>query len=150
MKPPPKLSAQGTFTCRTLGKLFALLKIQTAVHRREIFLTLPSKSDYPDYFKIIKKPIALGIIKQKIDKRKYRTTDLFCREMQRVLKTRGRTILQTVRFIQTLTISSAYSCKKFCFLEQQTAIQRHFLYKLSQCHGNKFRRFKASAGRNIP
>ncbi|KAI9267863.1 hypothetical protein BY458DRAFT_475796 [Sporodiniella umbellata] len=36
-----------------------------------IFLKLPSKKDYPDYYQIIKQPIALETIKTKVDKRAY-------------------------------------------------------------------------------
>lgn len=43
---------------------------------REIFMVLPSKEDYPDYYQVIPEPIDLTTIKKKIDED---SVSLFCR-----------------------------------------------------------------------
>jgi hypothetical protein len=40
--------------------------------RTELFLQLPSKSSYPNYYRVIKQPIDLETIRRKIETRKYR------------------------------------------------------------------------------
>ncbi|OON18820.1 Bromodomain protein, partial [Opisthorchis viverrini] len=43
-------------------------------HRpRDVFLELPSKEDYPDYYKVIPEPIDLGIIRRKMEQNEYNT-----------------------------------------------------------------------------
>ncbi|KAG0309630.1 hypothetical protein BGZ98_000039 [Dissophora globulifera] len=43
----------------------------------ELFLELPSKEEYPDYYEDIEKPIAIDIIERNIDKGKYPTLESF-------------------------------------------------------------------------
>lgn len=38
----------------------------------EFFLELPSRAEYPDYYKIIKQPISIEEIEQKLNSKKYR------------------------------------------------------------------------------
>lgn len=37
---------------------------------RDIFMTLPSRDQYPDYYKVIPDPIDLTMIRKKIDEKK--------------------------------------------------------------------------------
>lgn len=41
----------------------------------ELFLTLPAKKAYPDYFKVIKEPIALDTIRARVESNSYTTID---------------------------------------------------------------------------
>ncbi|KAI8803532.1 Bromodomain-containing protein [Cladochytrium replicatum] len=43
----------------------------------EIFLTLPSATDYPDYYVEIKRPIAVDMIKKKVSQREYTSMNQF-------------------------------------------------------------------------
>eukprot|EP00917_Polyrhabdina_sp_WS-2016_P011193 GHVP01024750.1.p1 GENE.GHVP01024750.1~~GHVP01024750.1.p1 ORF type:complete len:970 (+),score=210.15 GHVP01024750.1:736-3645(+) len=43
----------------------------------ELFYDVPSQKDYPDYYEHIAKPISLNMIREKVDKRKYRSLDEF-------------------------------------------------------------------------
>ncbi|RIA94836.1 SNF2 family N-terminal domain-containing protein [Glomus cerebriforme] len=45
--------------------------------RAEIFFDLPSKKEYPEYYRIIKKPIAINTIRSRIEKNKYKTLGQF-------------------------------------------------------------------------
>ncbi|KAJ1915869.1 hypothetical protein H4219_004091 [Mycoemilia scoparia] len=47
----------------------------------ELFLELPNAKEYPDYYSVIKKPIALKNIQEKIRRAKYRTLESFMREV---------------------------------------------------------------------
>ncbi|VDM97588.1 unnamed protein product [Thelazia callipaeda] len=45
------------------------------------FIALPSRTDYPEYYEYIRKPIDLTIIKQKIEADQYTSTDDFMKDM---------------------------------------------------------------------
>jgi ATP-dependent helicase STH1/SNF2 len=45
--------------------------------RAEIFFDLPSKKEYPEYYRVIKKPIAINTIRSRIEKDKYKTLGQF-------------------------------------------------------------------------
>ncbi|CAB4381043.1 uncharacterized protein OCT59_030161 [Rhizophagus irregularis] len=45
--------------------------------RAEIFFDLPSKKEYPEYYRIIKRPIAINTIRSRIEKEKYKTLGQF-------------------------------------------------------------------------
>ncbi|KAI8920986.1 Bromodomain-containing protein [Powellomyces hirtus] len=55
----------------------ALLKAVRGLHEKggrqlcELFEELVSREEYPDYYEVIHKPIALGIIQQKVDRKEY-------------------------------------------------------------------------------
>ena len=46
-------------------------------HLIDIFITLPSKKDYPDYYQVITDPIDMQIIEQNIRDGKVGTIDVF-------------------------------------------------------------------------
>ena len=48
-----------------------------ASERSELFLQLPSRRDYPDYYQIIKNPIAMDMIRERIDQGDYVNLDQF-------------------------------------------------------------------------
>ncbi|KAI9143118.1 hypothetical protein BKA69DRAFT_1037237 [Paraphysoderma sedebokerense] len=57
-----------------LNKLYTAVmnsKDQDGRSRSEVFVDLPSRTEYPDYYKVIKNPISLSIIKGKIDSNAY-------------------------------------------------------------------------------
>lgn len=43
----------------------------------QFFVELPSKEEYPDYYEIMKKPIALNTIRERIDNDEYKSVDEF-------------------------------------------------------------------------
>lgn len=45
--------------------------------RCELFLEVPSRSDYPDYYQVIKKPIAMDVINARINSNYYKTISAF-------------------------------------------------------------------------
>lgn len=49
-------------------------------YRHEIFIELPSKQLYPDYYKIIKQPMAMKIIEDRINSKYYASADQFKRD----------------------------------------------------------------------
>lgn len=51
--------------------------ISTVRDRVELFMDLVSKRDYPIYYKLIKKPISMNMIKKRIHSPYYKTIDQF-------------------------------------------------------------------------
>ena len=51
-----------------------------------IFRVLPQKSEYPDYYKIIKRPMDLGTIKSKMDARLYTDPEAFAGDVRQIFK----------------------------------------------------------------
>ncbi|KAG9290591.1 hypothetical protein G9A89_020961 [Geosiphon pyriformis] len=72
---------QGLLTVQTkfLNFLQEIRKEKTENGRviSEIFEKLPSKKQYPDYYALIKEPISLATIQQKVEKREYKTIEQF-------------------------------------------------------------------------
>ena len=49
--------------------------------RSELFITLPSRRDYPDYYQIIRKPIDITTIRKRIDDGTYQSYKLFQQDL---------------------------------------------------------------------
>ena len=63
-------------TLRRLGEEHLLAALDAGVNlkarkreRAELFMDLPSRKDYPEYFKVIEKPISLNLIRKKAESR---------------------------------------------------------------------------------
>ncbi|KAJ3090067.1 hypothetical protein HK102_004777 [Quaeritorhiza haematococci] len=52
----------------------------------ELFLKLPSKKEYPDYYQVITNPIAINIIQGKIDRREYTSINDFRNDFSLMIK----------------------------------------------------------------
>ena len=48
----------------------------------DMFMNLPSKSAYPDYYKMIRRPMSMNSIKRKIDVKEYTSVDDFRSDMR--------------------------------------------------------------------
>eukprot|EP01090_Pellita_catalonica_P003899 TRINITY_DN135_c0_g1_i2.p1 TRINITY_DN135_c0_g1~~TRINITY_DN135_c0_g1_i2.p1 ORF type:complete len:445 (+),score=87.05 TRINITY_DN135_c0_g1_i2:94-1428(+) len=85
----------------------------TGRQRSSIFLHLPSKDEYPDYYKVIKKPIDMTMIKRKIDEDKYKTLAAAKRDFLLMFKNAQRynleesEIYQDALFLQDLVVLTA-------------------------------------------
>lgn len=62
------------------------LKDRTGRRITDIFLEIPDKKMYPDYFKLIPKPIAIATIERRTSKTPYKTLEKFDEDLQQMYK----------------------------------------------------------------
>ncbi|KAF8975131.1 hypothetical protein BGZ46_009413 [Entomortierella lignicola] len=74
----------GAFT--ELYKLILNHKDKTGRELADIFLALPSKDEYPEYYEIIKSPMSLQLVLSRIKSGHYKTVDDFDREFQLIFE----------------------------------------------------------------
>ncbi|KAG0020921.1 hypothetical protein BGZ80_003337 [Entomortierella chlamydospora] len=74
----------GAFT--ELYKLILNHKDKTGRELADIFLALPSKEEYPEYYEIIKSPMSLQLVLSRIKSGHYKTVEDFDREFQLIFE----------------------------------------------------------------
>lgn len=52
----------------------------------ELFIEVPTKAEYPDYYRVIKKPIALQQIKERLKFNRYRTVEKFTDDIRQMFR----------------------------------------------------------------
>ncbi|ORX88041.1 hypothetical protein K493DRAFT_411109 [Basidiobolus meristosporus CBS 931.73] len=67
--------------CKTVYHDIKKYKDESGRHVSKLFHHLPSREDYPDYYDTISEPIALDMIKEKIDQKEYNSLDEFKSDM---------------------------------------------------------------------
>lgn len=68
----PKRGAQIHSKFKKAYNKILKLKGEQGQFLSEYFMILPSKTDYPDYYQLIKNPICLKMVEEKIGKKKYK------------------------------------------------------------------------------
>ncbi|KAJ1565979.1 hypothetical protein HK096_005441 [Nowakowskiella sp. JEL0078] len=105
----------------------------------ELFLTLPSKEDYPDYYLIIKNPIAFDIIQKKIDTRKYNVISDFLEDFELLVQNastynkKGSVVVKNALFLKKLMEKAFwdnFDSKRLVSSEKN--VQENFLREESQ------------------
>ncbi|KAI1320222.1 hypothetical protein EDD11_001827 [Mortierella claussenii] len=74
----------GAFT--ELYKIVLNHKDKTGRELADIFLALPSKDEYPEYYEVIKSPMSLQLVLSRIKSGHYKTVDDFDREFQLIFE----------------------------------------------------------------
>ncbi|KAF9151184.1 hypothetical protein BG015_006990 [Linnemannia schmuckeri] len=69
-----------------LYKLILNHKDKTGRELAEIFLALPSKDEYPEYYEVIKSPMSLQLVQARIKNGHYKNVDDFDREFQLIFE----------------------------------------------------------------
>ncbi|KAF9135875.1 hypothetical protein BGW39_010690 [Mortierella sp. 14UC] len=69
-----------------LYKLILNHKDKTGRELAEIFLALPSKDEYPEYYEVIKSPMSLQLVQARIKSGHYKNVDDFDREFQLIFE----------------------------------------------------------------
>ncbi|KAG0249999.1 hypothetical protein BG011_008729 [Mortierella polycephala] len=77
----PKREEFSTKFCHNVLETIKTHEDKDGREMAELFLELPSKEEYPDYYDEISKPIAINIIEEKIDQGVYHTLELFEKDM---------------------------------------------------------------------
>ncbi|KAJ1680041.1 hypothetical protein EV182_000801 [Spiromyces aspiralis] len=67
--------------CRQIVQGIKELQGENGEQVCELFLDLPSAQDYPDYYAVIKKPMAIKNLQEKIRRAKYQTIELFMKDV---------------------------------------------------------------------
>lgn len=81
--------------------------------RIEIFLELPDKKQYPDYYKKIKSPIACEIIENRVKTNYYQSVDEFCTDVKlmfdnaRKYNVAGSLVVEDANFLEALVEEKA-------------------------------------------
>ena len=110
--------------------------ISTVRDRIELFMDLVSKRDYPIYYKLIKKPISMNMIKKRIHSPYYKTIDQFRDDFKlmfdnaRIFNEEGSMVYEDANEMEVQYRDYYYYSSKFSVYHYYSLHPRYASFKL--------------------